>query len=272
MVAVRFAFVDRRHRHHRLHRVHVGRAHHVELLVAHETVLRQRDQVVLRHPARVDLDAKVVAQFRGKQMREPGGLVDALLADEHQHRLVHLPLVEPAGHHRHEPPLQVLVEEHLLLHPALDGHRHRHGEDMVLSVPRRQAVQVVQERLESRHIPGVEHRLQVALPRGLDDIEGRQQGVFETVAHRLPVVAGELCEFAVLTEGIPRRQTGLHTVFHPIVSQVDVVAEERLDLLRRGILLLPRHLVLLFFPFTFFLVAFVVHVVIYFSPQRYEKE
>ena len=68
IVAEGLAFVDRRHRHHRLHRVHVGRAHHVELLVAYEAVLRQRDEVVLRHAARVDLDAEVVAQLWRQQM------------------------------------------------------------------------------------------------------------------------------------------------------------------------------------------------------------
>ena len=246
IVVVRLALVYRRHRHHRLQRVHVGGRHHVQLLVAHQPVLGECDQVVLPHPARIDLDAEVVAQFRGKQMREPGGLVNALVADEHQHRLVHLVIIDPTRHHRHEPLLQVLVEEHLLLRAALDHHRHRQSEDMILTVPGRQAVQVVEEGMERLDVAGVDDLFKTALPCGLDILESRQQGIAQAVAHRLEVVADERRQLAVLAEGVLCRQSGLHPVLHRVPPQVDVVTQERLDLLRRGVLLLPRHLV---FPF-----------------------
>ena len=56
-----------------------------------------------------------------------------------------------------------------------------------------------------------------------------------------------------------------------------MLTQELLDVLRRGVRLPPVLLVYLLFPtlfglFPFLLVVFVVHVVVYFSPQRYIKD
>ena len=114
---------------------------------------------------------------------------------------------------------------------------------MVLAVPRWQVVQVEEERVVAGHIARVDDGVEIAAARGLDSLKGRQQRVPQAIAHRLPVVADELCQFAVAAEGILRRQTGLHTVLHRIVAQIDMVAQERLDLPWRRILLPPRFLV-----------------------------
>ena len=80
---------------------------------------------------------------------------------------------------------------------------------MVLAVPRRQTVEVVQERVETWHIARIEHGLKVRPPRVLNGLESGQQGVLETVAHRLEVVADELRQFIVAAEGIFGRQSRL---------------------------------------------------------------
>ena len=107
-------------------------------------------------------------------------------------------------------------------------------------------VQVIEEGMERLDVAGVDDLFKTALPCGLDILEGIQQGVAQAVGHRLVVVADEQCQFTVLAEGVLRRQTGLHPVLHRVPPQVDVVTQECLDLLRRGVLLLPRHLVFLF--------------------------
>ena len=81
---------------------------------------------------------------------------------------------------------------------------------MVLAVPRREAVQVIEEGMERLDIAGVDDLFKTALPCGLDILEGIQQGVAQAVGHRLVAVADEQCQLAVLAEGVLRRQSGLH--------------------------------------------------------------
>ena len=137
--------INRGHRHRRLQVVQLRRCHRVELFAAHQPVLRQ-----CQPPGSVGLRHEVGAQRRGQDVVEPRRLVRALPSDEHQHQVVHLHRIDPSRHHAHEPFLQALDKEQLLVHPA--GHAHRHGEfhDIVLPVPWRQVIQVVQERMELR--------------------------------------------------------------------------------------------------------------------------
>ena len=142
--------IDRGHRHRRLQVVQLRGCHRVELFAAHQPVLRQCQPVVLRHPGSVGLRHEVGAQRRGQDVVEPRRLVRALPSDEYQHQVVHLHRIDPSRHHAYEPFLQALGKEQLLIHPT--GHAHRHGElhDIVLPVPRRQVIQVVEEGMELR--------------------------------------------------------------------------------------------------------------------------
>ena len=98
--------------------------------------------------------------------------------------------------------------------------------------------------MESLHVAGVQHGLQIGLPCRFDGLQGRQQGVLQPVAHRLPVVADELGQFTVRAERVFHRQTSLHPVLHEVPPQVDMVTEIGFDLPHRRIYLTPVGLVL----------------------------
>ena len=193
-----------------------------------------------------------VAQFRRQQVCKPGRLVTALLADEHEHGLVDLILVDPTGHHRHEPLAQVLVEAHLHVGAAAHRDRGREGEDMAQAVPRGQAIQVEPEGVVTGYEARLQHLLEVSPARLLDGIEGVLQRVLEPVVHRLPVGVDELRQFTVRDEGVTGWQAVFLAVLHRVVAQVDVVGQHLLDLRLRGIGLPPVRLVLLRLPVSIF--------------------
>ena len=99
--------------------------------------------------------------------------------------------------------------------------------------------------MESLHVAGVQHGLKIGLTCRLDGLQCRKQGILQPVAHRLPVVADELGQFTVHTESILHRQAGLHPVLHEVPPEIDMVGQERLDVLDRGLHLTPVWLVLL---------------------------
>lgn len=111
--------VDARHGDGCLQLVQFGRAHGVKLLAADEGVLRQGQDVVLRHAPGVGLGIEILLQRRWKEVVEPCGLVRSLLTDEHEDDVVHHVVAEPRRHHADEPFPQVAVPQHLLLIAAL---------------------------------------------------------------------------------------------------------------------------------------------------------
>ena len=87
--------VDARHGDGSLQLVQLGRAHGVQLLAADEGVLRQGQDVVLRHAVGVGLGIEILLQRRWKEVVEPRGLVRSLLTDEHEDDVVHGIVAEP---------------------------------------------------------------------------------------------------------------------------------------------------------------------------------
>ena len=99
------------------------------------------------------IGVEVLLQFRRQQVVEPGRLVRSLLADQHQDDVVHHALVHPCRHHRHQPLLQVQVEEFLLLISALHPHRLRQFADVVAPLAIRRGSEVVQILTERMKLP-----------------------------------------------------------------------------------------------------------------------
>ena len=114
---------------------------------------------------------------------------------------------------------------------------------MVLTVPWRQAVQIVLKGVVARNEPRAHHQLKVTFACGLHRLKCRQQGFIQAVVHQLPVVGGELFQFLVTAERILCRQPHLHLKLHHVIPQKDVSPQEILDLLNGGIFLPPVLLV-----------------------------
>ena len=188
-------------------------------------------------------------------MREPRRLVRPLLAYQDQHDVVdHLP-IRPRRHHRHQPLPQVLVEQDLLVRvaPHVDRQRQAHDGVALLRRPRRQVLQVVAERMVLRHVVRLDDVLQMLLDDGLlaaqltpqrVDVAVRQ--VLVAVGH--PAVAAEDGQQALLVlpdDRALRQPVHLRAVAHLVVAQQHAPTDHLLYLRRRGILRLPRLLVLL---------------------------
>ena len=113
------SLVDARHSDGSLQLVQLGRAHGVKLLAADEGVLRQGQDIVLRHAVGVGLGIEILLQRGWKEIVEPRGLVRSLLTDEHEDDVVDHIIGDPRCHHADEPLLQVEMPQHLLLLAAL---------------------------------------------------------------------------------------------------------------------------------------------------------
>ena len=94
----------------RLDLVHLFVRHAYDFFQADQSGLCHEDTVVLAHAAAVVLRHVIVAQFGRQEEMEPGGLVDALSADEYQYLVVY-PVAEKSGYHGHQPLLQALAEQ-----------------------------------------------------------------------------------------------------------------------------------------------------------------
>ena len=92
--------VARRHGDGSLQLVQLGRAHGIKLLAADEGVLRQGQDVVLRHAVGVGLGIEILLQRGWKEIVEPGGLVRSLLTDEHEDDVVDHIIGDPRCHSR----------------------------------------------------------------------------------------------------------------------------------------------------------------------------
>ena len=103
------SLVDARHGDGCLQLVQLGRAHGVKLLAANEGVLRQGQNVVLRHAVGVGLGIEILLQRRWKKVVEPSGLERSLFTDEHEDDVVDHIIGEPTRHHADEPLLQIAV-------------------------------------------------------------------------------------------------------------------------------------------------------------------
>ena len=282
--------VDRRHGHGGLQLVQLTWGHGVQLLPAHQPVLRQHQQVVLRHQARIGLRVEVGLQLGRQQAREPRRLVRPLRAYEHQHDVVDHIRVHPRGHHAHEPLLQVLPEQYLLVGAAAHADRHGQGHDGIVLTgrPRRQRVQVLAEGVVARHVGRLDDALQVLLQQRLLLVHPFPQRVDVAVGHvhvavgHPAVLAGKDGQQPLLVSAQLRaggQPPYLRAVTHLVVAQCHTVVQHALDLVRRGILLLPRLLVapggigvaaVLRFPAPFLLaVRFVVHSPVYSSQLVY---
>ncbi len=82
------SLVDARHGDGCLQLVQFGRAHGVKLLAADEGILRQGQDIVLRHAVGVGLGIEILLQRGWKEVVEPCGLVRSLLTDEHEDDVV----------------------------------------------------------------------------------------------------------------------------------------------------------------------------------------
>ena len=155
-------FVDAGHGHRCLQLVQFLGQHAVQLLPAHQTVLCQ-------HHAAVGLRIEILTQLRRQQVRKPRGLVRALLTDEHKHDVIYNRRIDPRCHHRHQPLLQVLVEQQLFVSIPSDIHRHSQQQDVVtvLLLPVWQVLQIVAERVIARYEVRLDDVLQVLLDDGL---------------------------------------------------------------------------------------------------------
>ena len=96
-----------------LEAVDLAAVHGIYLVEVDESELRQAQTVVLG-PLGVGHLAGVAPQFGRDEVLEPRGLVDALLADEHQHPLVDGIVAQPRGDHGDEPFAEAAVPQFVL--------------------------------------------------------------------------------------------------------------------------------------------------------------
>ena len=225
VVVVGRTLVDGGHGDGCLQLVQLRGAHRVELLAAHQTVLRQGQQVVASHTVGVRLRVEIVRQLGRQQVVEPRGLVRALFAYQHQDHVVHHLLIDPRRHHAHQPLLQVLGKEHLLIDAALDAHRHRHAQDIVQAVPLRQVLQVVEEGVIVGHEVRLDQTVDVVGAHLLLLRHHAPYHVHRTVVDGLPVGGVML---------VARWQPVLRTTPHHVIAQQHPVLNEVLDVLYRG--------------------------------------
>ena len=133
-----------------------------------KALLCQREALSLqeRKHIAVGLSIEVVPELRWQEVRKPGGLIATLFTDEHQHHVVHHRVVDPSRHHRHEPFLQILIEQQLFVGIALDVDRERQLHDGIalLLLPGWQLFQVETERVILGHEVTLYHPIDVGRP------------------------------------------------------------------------------------------------------------
>jgi len=112
---------------------------------------------------------EVVVQARRQQMFQEGGLVDAALAHEQEHRLVDVLLGDPSRHHGHEPLLEGILEEFVRM-VVLWRLQYRYGVRQFVDVvrvlpllPVGECLEVFYERIEVLAEVAVEERVELSL-------------------------------------------------------------------------------------------------------------
>ena len=243
IVGIGRSLVDGGHSDGCLQLVQLRRSHRVQLLAAHQSVLRQRQQVVAPHAARIRLRVEILTQLRRQQIVEPRRLIRTLSTYQHQDDVVHHLRVDPSCHHRHQPFLQVLGKAQLFVGAALHLHRHREGKQVVLlAVPRRQMLQIAPERMIVAHKAGVDHITDVFLVHPFRLRHSHPDIVLRLVCQRLPC-----CSLAAARGRLPV----FHPPLHHVAAQQIVVHQVVLNLIHRNQILLIVRLVLLLFVFLF---------------------
>ena len=107
--------LDHRHRNHRLQLVQLLDRQRIDLLQAYQHVLRQLQTVVLVQHRIIRLHHEILSQLGRQQFGEERTLVRTLIADEHQHHVVHHLVVPHRRHHTHQPAFEMFDEPLLLL-------------------------------------------------------------------------------------------------------------------------------------------------------------
>ena len=101
-----------------LNLVHLLVRHAHDFLQTDQSGFGQQQTVVLAHAAAVVLCHIIVAQLGRQKEMKPGGLVDALLTDQHQYLVVHA-VAQKSGNHSHQPLLQAPVEHVACFHGVI---------------------------------------------------------------------------------------------------------------------------------------------------------
>ncbi len=215
-------FVDMQEGGHRLQLVQLGGTHVVDLLEADEGVFAEGEEVVLVEARAVGLRVEVAAQLRGQQAVQPGGLVDALRADEDQDLVVDDVVFEKGGEDAGEPLAEVVGEPLVAVLP-LDMHRCRQPSDMVgLAVPGGQRAEVFEEGVVGGRELGVEHVVDVARGRALARlVYSAPEGVAVAVGQLAELLLAGPFHFAMLRDGVG--------------AEEGFAGEEGFDLLDRGV-------------------------------------
>lgn len=218
VAGIRRAFVHVAHGSERLQLVQLLALHLVQLFEAHQGEFRERQQVVARDVAAVRLQVEVAAQGGRQQVVQPGGLVDALAADEHQYLVVHRLLFEQGGQHRHEPFLEEADKELAIL---LDVYLRGQPSDVVgRSVPRGQGVHVFAKGVVQGHEVRLDHRLHVRFAC-------RARLLAQASPHRVHLAVRQVLEFI--------RSFGSELIFagHRVLAEASLPVQERFDVVHR---------------------------------------
>ena len=199
----------------RLQLAHLLGIHLVQFFETHHGKLRERQQVVLRDAAAVALQVEIAAQFGWQQVVQPGSLVDALTAHQHQNLVVHHLVVKQRGGHGDQPFAEevdkqavVIFYQHLCSQPAnVVGH----------TVPGGQGLEITLKRVVQLHEIRLEHRPQVQQTyRTLLLAQAAPQGVYIPVRQVIEIIrsfGSELIptRYRVLAETALRQQKLFHT-------------------------------------------------------------
>lgn len=172
----------------RLELVQLVGAHGVDLLVVDQQVFGDGEEVVFGQPLAVGLRRIVVAEAGGQQVLHEGGLVAPLPSDQDEDHLVDHPLVERAGQHTDEPPLEAVGEPFGLVVDGMD-HGGEPADVVGRPVPGGQLVEVVGERMEVGGEIAGEQRAHPEEVR-VDPLvlHGAPEGVLDGVVQPAPVV------------------------------------------------------------------------------------
>ena len=134
----------------------VGRLHTLKLFHVDEIAGGKQQHVVLAvrtYHARV----VVLAPLGRKQTAYPRALALALTAEKYQHELVHLLLVQRAGHRAHQPAAETLAPELPVFRPYGIGQL---ADVVRYAVPRGKIEQIILKGIERRGVVGVDNGLQ----------------------------------------------------------------------------------------------------------------
>ena len=195
--------VDAVHGHDGLQLVQRGGGHLVNLLQTDEDELAQAEEVVLGGAVGADAGLEIALQLQRQQVVEPGGLVAALPADEHEDLVVDVARIQHARHEADEPLAEVFPEAFLA---ALDVHGvGQPGNVVGDTVPGRQSLQILFEWMEGGDKLGVEHVVDVALAGAAHLlVYARPEGVDVAVGERgkRPVRAVDVGHLALAGEEV----------------------------------------------------------------------